>query len=262
MPVTFFYRSPARPGRRPGSRLRTERKPCLRSALCFFLHERRNPPSGEKGGFVRGQSEAPAERMTANRQMSTICAEPDEGANLPRPPIRNRGAGFWLKRVASAASAGMAACRSRQWSDPQALLGKCVFFGSGFFGDASQRKRTYFCFFCYARFDKRRYPLRGTEEGSEEACRILSPYTELERRQTTSGSATAGHEAMTSWPDARGSLSLRSNRSQVGQVPKSGAALKLPRPIGAVRRFLCLFLWLRGAKKEGVSGSSRRDRRA
>ena len=81
-------------------------------------------------------------------------------------------------------------------------------------------------------------------------------------RQTTSGSATAGHEVMTSWPDARGSLSLRSDRSQVGQVPKSGAALKLPRLIGAVQRFLCLFLWLLDAKKEGMSESSRRDRRA
>lgn len=72
------------------------------------------PHRGRKGEFVRGQSEAPAERMTANRQMPTICAEPDEGANLPRPPIRNRGAGFRLKRVASAASAGMAACRGRR----------------------------------------------------------------------------------------------------------------------------------------------------
>ena len=44
-------------------------------ALCFFLHERRNPPSGEKGGFVSCQSEAPAERMAAYRQIPMIYAE-------------------------------------------------------------------------------------------------------------------------------------------------------------------------------------------
>lgn len=44
-------------------------------ALCFFLHERRNPPSGEKGGFVSYQSEAPAERMAAFRQIPMVCDE-------------------------------------------------------------------------------------------------------------------------------------------------------------------------------------------
>ena len=80
MPVRSFHLSPAKPGGRQASRPHSGRR-TVRNALCFFLHERRNPPSGEKGGFVSRQSEAPAERMEANGQIHCICAEPVAGAN-------------------------------------------------------------------------------------------------------------------------------------------------------------------------------------
>lgn len=85
------------------SRPQAESMKCLRPALCFFLHERRNPPiGGERGEFVSRQSEAPAERMAVNRQISSISAK---GAMSGTSLI----AKSWtlLKRYASAASAGL-----------------------------------------------------------------------------------------------------------------------------------------------------------
>lgn len=178
MPVRSFHLSPAKPGGRQASRPHSGRR-TVRNALCFFLHERRNPPSGEKGGFVSRQSEAPAERMEANGQIHCICAEPVAGANRFRTAPAQSG---------STAEAGSrfekGRCRKRQrdlrirpdtlrqrpqaWTNRSSpfrqptgqnrLPGECVFLGSGFFGAISQRKRTCFCFFCHVAGQKKVSP--------------------------------------------------------------------------------------------------------
>ena len=131
MPVTFFYLSPAKPGGPPIA-ARIQNRPGRFCMLFASLFTKEGiPHSGEKGGIVSRQSEAPAERMAADRQIPIICAELVEGANRGSKNIRKSGY-FWnpprrggvlnsegkkvktkpitfpgAKKLASAASAGL-----------------------------------------------------------------------------------------------------------------------------------------------------------
>lgn len=122
------------------------------------------------------------------------------------------------------------------------------FLGFRFLWGHKPKKADVFLLLLSRRRTKEGFPCGGRKGVARSERSILSPSTELERRRATSGRATAGHKVTGLWPDAAGYLSLRSFRQQVGPVPTD-------------RSFLCLFLWLSGAKKEGVSGSARRKGR-
>lgn len=63
-------------------------------SLLLSLRKKESPIRGRKGGIVSRQSEAPAERMAADRQIPIICAELVEGANRGSKNIRKSGY-FW-----------------------------------------------------------------------------------------------------------------------------------------------------------------------
>lgn len=112
------------------------------------------------------------------------------------------------------------------------------FLGFRFLWGHKPKKADVFLLLLSRRRTKEGFPCGGRKGAARSERSILSPSTELERRQATSGRTTAGHKVTGLWPDAAGYLSLRPFRQQVGPVPTD-------------RSFLCLFLWLSGAKKEG-----------
>ena len=59
MRVTFFYQSPAQPGGPLIAARRQNRPQPILSALCFFLYERRNPPSGGERGHCQPPKRGP-----------------------------------------------------------------------------------------------------------------------------------------------------------------------------------------------------------
>ena len=102
-----------------------------------------------------------------------------------------------------------------------------------------QRKRTRFCFFYRAGLDKRRFPLRGTERGSEECKGYFEPFggvqnalsdERVEKKPDTKSTGLC--------PAAEGFRSLR-RKTQVGSNPDAArprCGRAAPR---ATRRFLC-----------------------
>ncbi|RYU17273.1 hypothetical protein EAI98_13450 [Alistipes finegoldii] len=56
--------------------------------MLLSSRKKESPIRGRKGGFVSRQSEAPAERMAAYRQIPIICAELVEGANRGTENLR------------------------------------------------------------------------------------------------------------------------------------------------------------------------------
>lgn len=237
MPVRFFHLSPAKPGGRQASRPHSGRR-TVRNALCFFLHERRNPPSGEKGGGIC--------QPTKRGSGGVHGGEWTNSLHLRRARCWRKSLPDCAGAAGSTAEAGSrfakGRCRKRQWDlrirpdtlrqRPQAwtnrsspfrqptgqnrLPGECVFLGSGFFGAISQRKRTCFCFFCHVAGQKKVSPAGDGGGGdSEERTEHFEPFDGARK-------ATSDERADDSRPQGHGLVAGRRRLTLSAAVSAAG----------------------------------------